>query len=149
MVDNTVIIFKSKDYAYIQFLHPMGEMARKFVYADGTDLVYGDKAEILGAVMGKDFLPFVKSVLNGKHFTREHYGYTLGFQSADFDNAEIKDDEVRVYYADVENTISKQEFYKLCLFLCDAKLNSLNLQVDKEVTREDLVQIKSQLEEKI
>jgi hypothetical protein len=150
MVDNSIkIIFKSDCYAYVQFTHPTGQLAKKFVYANEKDLEYGDKAEILGSVMGKDFLPFINSVLAQKHFTREHYGYTLGFQPADFDNQEIKESEARVYYADVENTISKRELFELTLLLCEAKLNSLDLHEDKEVYREELLQIKSQLVEKL
>ncbi|MFK7004844.1 hypothetical protein BWK63_13785 [Flavobacterium covae] len=150
MVDNTIkIIFKSDYYAYVQFTHPTGQLAKKFVYANKKDLEYGDKAEILGAVMGKDFLPFINSVLTQKHFTREHYGYTLGFQPADFDNQEIKEDEARVYYADAENTISKRELFELAILLCEAKLNGWDLQEDNEVSRKDLLSIKSQLEEKI
>jgi hypothetical protein len=148
-MDSRITIFKSKQYAYIEFLHPTGKIARKFVYANGEDLQYGDKAEILGAVIGKDFLPFINSVLTENHFTRENYGFTLGFQPADFDNEEIKENEARIYYADFENTTSKIELYELSLLLCNAKINRLDIREDEDVKREQLLSIKSQLEAKI
>jgi hypothetical protein len=147
MVDNTIkILFEYCGYAYVEYRRSDGNIGKKFVYADGTDLLYGDKAEILGAVMGKDFSPFINSVLDQKHFTREHYGFTFGFQPADFDNEEIKANEVRIYYADVENTITQRDFYDLCLLLCNAKLKTITT---SDVTEQELFSIKSQLEEKI
>jgi hypothetical protein len=148
MVDNTIkTLFKSDKYAYVEYRRSDGEVGRKFVYANGKDLLYGDEAEILGAVMGKDFSPFIHSVLDQNHFTREHYGFTFGFQPADFDNEEIKVNEVRIYYADVENTITKKDFYELCLLMCNAKLKTISS--DSDITEQELFSIKSQLEEKI
>lgn len=147
MVDNTIrTLFNSEHYAYIEYMHPIGEVAKKFVYSDGKDLEYGDKAEILDAVMGKDFSDFIKGVLSETYFTREHYWFTFGYQPADYDNEEIKESEVRIHYAGVDNTISKKEFYDLCLLLCDAKLNLLN---KDDITNKELTLIKTKLEGKL
>ena len=148
MVDNSIkMLFKSKQYAYVQYVHPMGQITRKFVYANGKDLDYGDKAEILSAVVGAgNFLDFMKGALSETYFTREHFWFTCGYQPADFDNEEIKQREVRIHYAGVDNTILKKDFYEMCLLLCEAKKYSLDY---KETFEDELFQIKLQLEEKI
>jgi hypothetical protein len=147
MVDNTIILFKTNEYALVQYMHPDYGLGRKFVYSDGKDLVYGDKAEILGAVLGGvNFLEFIDGALSETYFSREHYWYTCGYQPADFDNEEIKGNEVRIHYAGVDNTILKKDFYELCLLLCEAKEYSLDY---KEEFKKELQQMKSQLEEKI
>jgi hypothetical protein len=148
MVDNSIeVLFKSKQYAYVQYGHPIGQIAKKFIYANGKDLEYGDKAEILSAVVGDgSFWDFIKSALSETYFTREHFWFTCGYQPTDFDNEEIKQGEVRIHYAGVDNTILKRDFYELCLLLCEAKKYSLDY---KEELENELLQIKLQLEEKL
>ncbi len=148
MVDNTIkTLFKAKEYALIEYKRPDGDTSKKFVYADGKNLAYGDKAEILGAVLGGiNFLEFINGALSETYFSREHYWFTCGYQSADFDNEEIKENEVRIHYAGVDNTILKKDFYELCLLLCEAKKYSLDY---KEEFEKEILQIKAQLYDKI
>jgi hypothetical protein len=147
VVDNRIILFNTKQYALIRDVRNNGDIISKFVYADGKDLSYGDKAEILGAVIGDvNFLDFIKGVLSETYFTREHYWFTFGYQPSDFDSEEIKDNEVRIHYAGVDNTILKKDFYELCLLLCEAKRYSLDY---KEEFHNELAEIRSQLEDKI
>lgn len=122
----------------------------KIVYSNGEPLKYGDEAEIFGVLnLEEEFNPFMKSGLSEAYFSREHYWYTFGYQPADYENEEIKATDVKIHYAGVDNIITKKEFYELCLLLCEAKLNGLDLIEDKEVCREELLSIKTQLEEKM
>jgi hypothetical protein len=119
----------------------------KIVYSNGESLKYGDKAEIFGILnLEEEFIPFMSSAISETYFSQQHSGFAFGYQPADYENKEIKENEVRIYYIEVENTIQKKDFYELCLLLCDAKIKTEN---KGNITNEELLQIKSQLEEKI
>jgi hypothetical protein len=119
----------------------------KIIYSNGEPLEYGDIAEIFSVLnLEEEFIPFIKSALSETYFTKEHYGFIFGYQPASFDDDEIKENEVKIHYAGVDNTILKKEFFELCILLCEAKLVNPNKGV---VTDEELLQIKSQLEEKL
>jgi hypothetical protein len=151
MVDKELnFVVRNEQYGYRKEANQQNEIVHRLTYSDGKYLAYGDPAEIFSAVSsGAEFIIFMQSALFESGFYKEHYNFTLGYQPADFENEEIKENEVKIHYAGVDNTISKKEFYDLCLLLCDAKLNGLDLIEDKEVSRDELLSIKSQLEEKI
>lgn len=122
----------------------------KIVYEDGSPLKYGDQAEIFSVLnLDDEFNLFIQSALSEIYYTKNDSHFIFGYQPADYENEEIKENDVKIHYAGVDNTITKKEFYELCLLLCEAKLNGLDIQEDTEVSREDLLQIKSQLAEKI
>ena len=150
MVDKKLVLFsKNEKYAFIKWQDSQATLGRKLVYSNGENLKYGDPAEIISVAGGKEFNPFIQSALSEGGYYKEHYNFIFGYQPADYENEEIKENDVKIHYAGVDNTITKKEFYDMCLLLCDAKLNGLDLIEDKEVSREDLVSIKSQLKEKI
>jgi hypothetical protein len=150
MVDKELnFISKNSHYGIVLKTNPFQNIEHNVLYSDGSNLKYGDPAEIFGAITEKEFVPFMECAISESYYTKEHFHFMLGYQPADYENEEIKKNEVKIYYAGVDNTISKKEFYELCLLLCDAKLNGLDLIEDKEVSREDLISIKTQLEEKI
>ena len=150
MVDKELIFLaKNQKYAFIQWEDGKGMLGMKIVYSSGNTLEYGDSAEIISVAGGNEFKPFMDSVISEGGLYKEHCSFIFGYQPSDYENEEIKENEVKIHYAGVDNTISKKDFYELCLLLCDAKLNRLDLIQDNEVKREDLVSIKSQLEDKI
>jgi hypothetical protein len=151
MVDKELnFLSKNNSYGVIDKINPMQNIEHNIIYADGTALKYGDFAEVFGAISNHDLLPFFESSITEMYFSREHYGITYGYQPADYENEEINESEVRIYFAEMENRVTKKDFYELCLLLCEAKLNSIGKSgEDKVVKREELLSIKSQLEEKI
>jgi hypothetical protein len=149
MVDKKLkFISKNDKYGVVEnaFSNRLNSIG-KIVYSNGEPLKYGDKAEIFGILnLEEEFFPFMNSAISETYFSQEHSSVAFGYQHADYENKEIKENEVRIYYIEVENTITKKEFYELCLLLCDAKLKSPN---KIGITNEELTLIKSQLEEKI
>lgn len=121
----------------------------KIVYLNGETLKYGDEAEIFGVLnLEEEFKPFMESALSEGDYHKEHYSFIFGYQPVDFENEEISESEVKIRYAGIDNTLSKKQFYELCLLLCDAKLNGFNLIKTVYISREELLSIKSQLKEK-
>lgn len=151
MVDKGLgFINNNGKYGYLKEVSQQSKIVHRLTYFDGEYLAYGDPAEIFTAASsGEDFLRFMQSALSEGGYYREHYNFVFGYQPADYENAEIKENEVRIHYAGVDNTMSKKDFYELCLLLCDAKLIGLDINEDKAVRREELQLIKAQLENKI
>lgn len=119
----------------------------KIIYSNGEPLRYGDVAEIFGVLnLEEEFIPFIKSALTESGYYKEHYSFIFGYEPADFENEEIKENDVRIHYAGCDNTILKKEFFELCILLCEAKLVNSN---KGNITNEELLQIKFQLEEKL
>lgn len=147
MVDKKLnYLSRNSSYGIIEKTNPLQNIDYNIVYADGAKLQYGDPAEIFGAITDNEFISFLESSLSESSFTREHYWYTFGYQPADFDNEEIKENEVQIHYAGVDNSITKKDFYKLCLLLCDAKLNGIE---SKEIDKEKILLFKIKLSEKL
>ena len=150
MVDKGLIfITKNDKYAIIKNdFNNRPNTIGKIIYSNGESLNYGDAAEIFGVLnLEEEFTPFLELALSEMHFSREHYGFIFGYQPADYENEEIKVGEVRIHYSGVDNTITKKEFYELCLLMCNAKLKTISS--DSDITEQELFSIKSQLEEKI
>ncbi len=137
---------KNKKYGFLQIVRN-DKQVNKLVYVDGSDLNYGDPAEIIPVVAGSDFISFIKAVINNTEFSREHYWFSFGYQPSDFDNEEIKANEVRIHYAGVDNTILKNDFYEMCILLCDFKLKYPSK--DLKVSYQDIHNMKLQLEKKL
>lgn len=147
MVDKELVFLsKNSVYGVIKKTNPFQKIEHNIVYANGTGLKYGDSAEIFGALGENEIVPFMESAISEGDYYKEHYNFVFGYQPADFENEEIKENEVRIHYAGVDNTISKKAFYDLCLLLCEAKEYSLDY---KEEIRKELLRIKSKLQEKI
>jgi hypothetical protein len=147
MVDKELIFLaKNEKYAFIKWEDSQGNIGNKLVYSNGDDLRYGDPAEIIPVAGGEGFKQFMESALSESGYYREHYSFTFGYKPADFDSKEIKDTEVKTHYAGVDNTISKKEFYELCLLLCNAKMQASH---KNSIEEEELKFVKSQLEQKI
>jgi len=139
MVDKELIFLdKNEKYGIIKLQHDYNQV----VFCDGQRLRYGDPAELFSAITEEEFILFVETAIASGHYIKEHYGFVFGYQPADFDNDEIKENEVKIQYADVVNIISKTAFYKLCLLLCNAKLNMRN----EQQRYEELRLLKSKLE---
>ncbi len=150
MVDKKLrFLSKNSNYGVVLKSNPFQNIEHNVVYSDGSNLKYGDEAEIFGAIREKDLKHFMQCSITENYYTKDDSHFIFGYQPADYENEEIKENDVKIHYAGVDNTISKKEFYDLCLLLCDAKLNGLDLIGDKEVSREELLSIKSQIEEKI
>jgi hypothetical protein len=150
MVDKELnFLSKNRSYGIISKINPMQNIGHNIIYANGEALKYGDVAEIFGAITDNDLLSFFKSSITEEYISREHYGVEFGYQPADYENEELRENEIKIHYIEVENTVTKKSFYELCLLLCDAKLNGLDFQEDGEENKEELLQIKSQLVEKI
>lgn len=148
MVDKKLdFLSKNEKYAVVLKTNPLQNIEHSIVYVDGKELSYGDPAEIFGVLnLEGDFFPFMNSAIAENQYIKEHYGFIFGYRPSDYDNTEIKQNDVRVYYAGVENTISKIDFYELCLLLCKAKLEMQNRD---EKTKDELRLVKTQLEEKV
>jgi hypothetical protein len=147
MVDKELkFLSENSTYGIVNKVNPMQNIDHNIIYIDGTSLKYGDAAEIFGAIRDNQLHDFFESVISETYFSREHYSLIFGYQPADYENKEIKEDEVRIYYIDIENTVLKKDFYKLCLLLCEAKMKTT---INKNITGEEFILIKSQLEEKI
>jgi hypothetical protein len=150
MVDKELsFLSKNSSYKIVLKSNPLQNVEHNVLYSDGSNLKYGDPAEIFGAITEKEFAEFMECAILERYYTKDHYHFILGYQPADYENDEIKENNVKIHYAGVDNTITKIEFYELCLLLCEAKLNGLDLIEDKAVKLEDLLSIKSQLAEKI
>jgi hypothetical protein len=150
MVDKKLsFLSKNSNYGVVLKSNPFQNIEHNVVYSDGSNLKYGDEAEIFGAIREKDLMHFMQCAITENYYTKDDSHFIFGYQPADYENEEIKENDVKIQYAGVNNTITKKEFYDLCLLLCDAKLNGLDLIEDKEVSREQLLSIKSQIEEKI
>ena len=150
MVDKKLsFLSKNSNYGVVLKSNPLQNIEHNLLYSDGSNLKYGDPAEIFGAIREKDFTHFIDCAITESYYTKDDSHFILGYQPADYENEEIKENEVKIHYAGVDNSIAKKEFYKLCILLCDAKLNGLDLIEDKEVSREELQSIKIKLEEKI
>ena len=148
MVDKELkFLAKNNIYGIILKSNPFQNIEHNILYSNGEKLKYGDPAEIFSAISENEFNSFMQSAISGFYFIREHYWFTFGYQPSDYDNQEIKENEVRIHYAGEDNTILKKDFYELCLLLCDAKLNSLTTNI--EIKRIELLSIISQLEYKI
>jgi hypothetical protein len=150
MVDkNLTFIAKDNNYGIIKKINPMQNIEYNVLYSDGNTLKYGDSAEIFGAIKNSDFLEFMKAAVDETQFGREHYGFLFGYYPATLDNIEIKENEVYVGYAGVVNIVSKSDFYKLCLLVCQAQvaLNQMNLVSPLE--QNQLHDILSQLQDKL
>lgn len=150
MVDRPMkILFKGKEYSYVEYQHPNPEygMRKKFIYATGEDVAYGDKADMFWTIIEKDFVPFMEAVISGNHFCREHYSYTFGYYPGDIDDEEIQENEVCLEFHYNDNIITKKYFYELCVFLCDSKLNTVAME-DTEF-KEKIADFKVALQEKI
>ncbi|NDP23163.1 MAG: hypothetical protein GZ091_19105 [Paludibacter sp.] len=150
MVDKELnFLSKNTSYGVVDRINPIQNIEHNIVYSDGSKLGYGDKAEIFGAISNIELISFMDSVLSNNNYTKEHYWITFGYQPASFDDEEIKDREVRIHYAGVDNTIPKKDFYELCLLLCMAKLNGFDLNEVKNLKQEELKLIKVRLEKKV
>lgn len=151
MVDKELnFVARNEKYGYLKEVNLQNKIVHRLTYSNGKHLAYGDPAEIFSAVSsGVEFITFIQSALFESGYYKEHYNFTFGYQSADYENEEIKENEVRIHYAGVDNITTKKEFYELCLLLCDAKLNGLDIIEDNEVKQEQLLSFKSQLEDKV
>lgn len=150
MVDKELtFLAKNEKYAFIKWQDSKGTLGRRLVYFDGSKLKYGDPAEIIPTAGGKDFKPFIDAALSEGGFNRQGYGFFFGYLAPSFDDDGIKENEVSIHYGGVDNMILKKDFYELCLLLCEAKINGLDLHEDTEVSNEDLLDYKAKLEEKI
>jgi hypothetical protein len=150
MVDKKLsFLSNNSNYGIVLKSNPFQNIEHNLLYYDGSNLKYGDPAEIFGAIREKDFMHFMYCAITESYYTKDDHHFIFGYQPADYENEEIKENEVKIHYAGVDNTITKKEFYDLCLLLCDAKLNGLDLIEDKEVSRDEIISIKTQLEEKI
>jgi hypothetical protein len=137
---------KNEKYGFLRDKNTQGELINRFVYSNGEKLEYGDPAEIISAVAGEEFIPFMKAAISEGRYYKEHYWFVFGYQPADYDDDEIKESDVRIHYAGVDNTISKMAFYELCLLLCEAKFKPKDL--DSDDFRQ-IHEIKCQIEEKL
>lgn len=150
MVDRPMkILFKGKEYSYVEYQHPNPEygMRKKFIYATEEELEYGDIADMFGTAMD-NFIPFMEALIAGQDFDTEFYGYTLGYYPAeDLDNEEIQENEVAISCIYKSQIITKKYFYELCLFLCDSKLTTVAME-DTEF-KEKIADFKVALQEKI
>lgn len=150
MVDKGLIFLaKSNRYSVLKSNQTSINGIGKIVYSDGTDLSYGDPAEIFGVLnIENEFYDFINSALTKGSFTRQYYGFLFG-PYFDYDSGEIKDSEVGMIYAGVENKIPKKDFFELCLLLCNAKLNGMDIIEDNEAKKEDILQFKFEIEERL
>ena len=109
-------------YSFKEDFLPNGQFIIKLVYNTGEDLKYEDPALLFQSISLEKTLLFLSRAIEESYYTEEYKSSVFGPIPEDYDNKEIKANEVRIFYVDMEYTISKKQFYDLCLLLCKMRL---------------------------